>query len=96
VVRLHTRVLHTNVARFQQEATAAATTLLKVMLDQTTPASVKVRAAECVMNHSSTWLACGWRKIPVFRLKNLHRWCTMIMTGRLREHLRGQEAEKQL
>jgi hypothetical protein len=27
--------------------------LLKVMLDQGTPASVKVRAAECVMNHSS-------------------------------------------
>jgi hypothetical protein len=41
------------VARLQQGATAAATTLLKVMLDQTTPASVKVRAAECVMNHSS-------------------------------------------
>ena len=41
------------VARLQQGATAAATTLLKVMLDQSTPASVKVRAAECVMNHSS-------------------------------------------
>jgi transposase-like protein len=41
------------VARLQQGATAAATTLLKVMLDQTTPASVRVRAAECVMNHSS-------------------------------------------
>jgi hypothetical protein len=41
------------VARLQQGATAAATTLLKVMLDQGTPASVKVRAAECVMNHSS-------------------------------------------
>jgi hypothetical protein len=41
------------VARLQQGATAAATTLLKVMLDQTTPASVEVRAAECVMNHSS-------------------------------------------
>jgi hypothetical protein len=41
------------VARLQQGATAAATTLLKVMLDQDTPASVKVRAAECVMNHSS-------------------------------------------
>ena len=40
-------------ARLQQGATAAATTLLKVMLDQGTPASVKVRAAECVMNHSS-------------------------------------------
>lgn len=41
------------VARLQQGATAAATTLLKVMLDQSTPASVRVRAAECVMNHSS-------------------------------------------
>jgi hypothetical protein len=41
------------VAKLQQGATAAATTLLKVMLDQTTPASVKVRAAECVMSHSS-------------------------------------------
>jgi DNA-binding transcriptional MerR regulator len=41
------------VARLQQGATAAATTLLKVMLDQGTPASVRIRAAECVMNHSS-------------------------------------------
>jgi hypothetical protein len=41
------------VARLQQGATAAATTLLKVMLDQGTPASVRVRAAECVMTHSS-------------------------------------------
>jgi transposase-like protein len=40
------------VARLQQGATAAATTLLKVMVDQSTPASVKVRAAECVMSHS--------------------------------------------
>jgi len=41
------------VAKLQQGAAAAATTLLKVMVDQSTPASVKVRAAECVMNHSS-------------------------------------------
>jgi transposase-like protein len=41
------------VAKLQQGATAAATTLLKIMLDQGTPASVRVRAAECVMNHSS-------------------------------------------
>jgi len=41
------------VAKLQQGATAAATTLLKVMLDQATPASVRVRAAECIMNHSS-------------------------------------------
>jgi transposase-like protein len=41
------------VAKLQQGATAAATTLLKVMLDQGTPSSVRVRAAECIMNHSS-------------------------------------------
>jgi hypothetical protein len=41
------------VAKLQQGATAAATTLLRVMVDQSTPASVKVRAAECVMTHSS-------------------------------------------
>ena len=34
-------------------ASAAATTLLKIMLDQATPASVRMRAAECIMNHSS-------------------------------------------
>jgi transposase-like protein len=39
-------------AKLQQGATAAATTLLKVMLDQSTPPSVRVRAAECVLNHS--------------------------------------------
>jgi transposase-like protein len=41
------------VAKLQQGATAAATTLLKLMLDQSTPASVRIRAAECIMNHSS-------------------------------------------
>jgi hypothetical protein len=41
------------VAKLQQGTTAAATTLLKVMLDQGTPASVRVRAAECVMTHSA-------------------------------------------
>jgi hypothetical protein len=41
------------VARLQQGATAAATTMLKLMLDPSTPASVRVRAAEAIMNHSS-------------------------------------------
>ena len=40
------------VARLQQGASAAATTLLKTMIDPGTPASVRVRAAECVMNHA--------------------------------------------
>ena len=34
-------------------ASAAATTLLKTMIDPNTPASVRVRAAECVMNHAT-------------------------------------------
>ena len=41
------------VARLQQGATAAATTLLKMMVDAGTPPSVRVRAAECVMNHAA-------------------------------------------
>lgn len=40
-------------ARLQYGASAAATTLLKVMLDAETPASTKVRAAECVLTHSA-------------------------------------------
>ena len=42
-----------SIARLQQGATAAATTMLKLMLDAGTPASVRVRAAECVMNHAT-------------------------------------------
>ena len=39
-------------ARLQQATSAAATTLLKVMVDPGTPASTKVRAAECVLSHA--------------------------------------------
>jgi hypothetical protein len=41
------------VARLQQGTSAAATTLLKTMIDQATPASVKVRAAEAIFNHAA-------------------------------------------
>jgi transposase-like protein len=41
------------IARLQQGTSAAATTLLKVLIDPNTPASVKVRAAEAIFNHSS-------------------------------------------
>jgi hypothetical protein len=40
-------------ARLQYGASAAASTLLKVMLDPGTPASTKVRAAECVLSHGA-------------------------------------------
>ena len=42
-----------SIARLQQGATAAATTLLKTMVEPGTPASVRVRAAECVLNHAT-------------------------------------------
>jgi hypothetical protein len=41
------------VARLQQGTSAAATTLLKTLIDANTPASVRVRAAEAIFNHAS-------------------------------------------
>jgi len=41
------------VARLQQATSAAATTLLKVMIDPSAPASVRVRAADSVFNHAA-------------------------------------------
>src|SRR5260370_2050917 len=42
-----------SIARLQQGTSAAATTLLKIMLDQTSPASTRVRASECIMNDAA-------------------------------------------
>src|SRR6202171_631151 len=42
-----------SIARLQQGTAAAATTLLKTMIDASTPASVKVRAAEAIFNHAA-------------------------------------------
>src|SRR5215470_7952729 len=41
------------ISRLQQATSAAVSTLLKVMVDASTPASTKVRAAESVLNHSA-------------------------------------------
>ena len=41
------------VARLQQATSAAATTLLKTMIDAGTPPSVRVRAAEAIFNHAA-------------------------------------------
>jgi hypothetical protein len=41
------------ISRLQQGTSAAATTLLKTMIDPATPASVKVRAAEAIFNHAA-------------------------------------------
>lgn len=41
------------IARLHQMSSAAATTLGKVMVDASTPPATKVRAAECILNHTS-------------------------------------------
>jgi hypothetical protein len=42
-----------SISRLQQGATAAATTLLKVMIDPATPPSTRVRASEAVLSHAA-------------------------------------------
>jgi hypothetical protein len=42
-----------SVARLQQASSAAVSTLLKIMLDSTAPASTRVRAADSVLDHAA-------------------------------------------
>jgi transposase-like protein len=42
-----------SIARLQQGTSAAATTLLKIMLDVNAPASTRVRAADSVLDHAA-------------------------------------------
>ncbi len=42
-----------SVARLQQASGAAVSTLLKIMVDSTAPASTRVRAADSVLDHSA-------------------------------------------
>jgi hypothetical protein len=41
------------VARLQQMSSAAVATLGKMMVDQAAPASTRVRAADCILNHAA-------------------------------------------
>jgi hypothetical protein len=42
-----------SIARLQQASTAAVSTLLKIMVDPNAPASTRVRAADCVLDHAA-------------------------------------------
>jgi hypothetical protein len=42
-----------SIARLQQGTSAAATTLIKLLLDPNTPASVRARVADSIFNHAS-------------------------------------------
>jgi Arc/MetJ family transcription regulator len=42
-----------SIARLQQASAAAVSTLLKIMVDPAMPASSRVRAADCTLNHAA-------------------------------------------
>jgi transposase-like protein len=42
-----------SIARLQQGTSAAATTLLKLLIDANTPASVRARVADSIFNHAA-------------------------------------------
>ena len=42
-----------SIARLQQATSAAAATLMKIMVDPSAPPSVRVRAADSIFNHSA-------------------------------------------
>jgi transposase-like protein len=46
------RAFGQSIARLQQASTAAVSTLLKLMVDTSTPPSVRVRAADSVLDHA--------------------------------------------
>ena len=70
-----------SIARLQQGASAAATTLLKTMIDPNTPASVRVRAAECVLNQATN--AIEIEDIEA-RVTDLERAAKLPNEGRIR------------
>lgn len=47
------QVFRQSIARLQQATTAAAATLVKIMVDSNAPAAVRVRAADSVLNHAT-------------------------------------------
>ena len=70
-----------SVARLQQATGAAVSTLLKVMVDPSTPASTKVRAADSVLDHSAKSIELEDIEI---RVAELERATEATKNGRLR------------
>lgn len=56
-------------ARLQQGSSAAASVLLKVMLDQGNPAATRVRAAECVLERSAKFLELELLELRIEQLE---------------------------
>jgi len=61
------------ISRLQQGAAAAASTLLKVLVDPATPPAVKVRAAQCVLEHAAKAIEFEEIEARVLELERSHR-----------------------
>lgn len=79
------------IARLQQGTSAAATTLLKTLIDPNAPASVKVRAAEAIFNHSSK--AIEIEDIEV-RIRALEEAAANAVVKRSKQSAGGSDSSK--
>lgn len=65
-------VLQTN-ARIQQNSGAAASVLLKLMADGTTPASVRARVSQCILEHANKSLELEDLEVRLQRLEEMEK-----------------------
>jgi hypothetical protein len=64
------RDLHSqSIGRLQQASGAAASTLLKIMVDPNAPAPSRVRAADCVLEHAARALELDHIEVRLHRLE---------------------------
>ncbi|HEV3331397.1 MAG TPA: hypothetical protein VG096_10470 [Bryobacteraceae bacterium] len=64
-------VLHTN-ARVQQNSGAAASVLFKLMVDPTTPPSIRARTAQCILECANKSLELEDIEVRLARLEERH------------------------
>src|SRR5215831_7669956 len=62
-----------SIARLQQGTSAAATTLLKLLIDPNTPASVRARVADSIFNHAAKAIEIEGIEARVIELERIAR-----------------------
>jgi hypothetical protein len=62
-----------SLGRLQQAAGAAASTLMKIMVDTTAPTGSRVRAADCVLDHATSALELEDIQARLARLEQIEK-----------------------
>ena len=73
-------------ARLQQASSAAASTLLKIMEDPKTPAAVRLRATECVLQHAAESFEA---EELATRVQSIEQWMKQMIKEQ--ENTKGNE-----